>query len=193
MPKEFRIEDFKDEIIKSYEDYEDFDFSEEEVEEDDGRFSITDLSFYEKEDKEAIIAAMRYLNYGDKTEGQLVKNLEKKEFKEESILAAVEYVKHFHYIDDERYAKHFYELHKDKKSQMRIRQDLLKRLIPEDIISSLFEDSDSEENAVKKDFDKILKKYDDDYEFSYEEKQKIMAKLYRKGYKSESIRKVFKF
>lgn len=78
MPKEFRIEDFKDEIIKSYEDYEDFDFSEEEVEEDDGRFSITDLSFYEKEDKEAIIAAMRYLNYGDKTEGQLVKNLEKR-------------------------------------------------------------------------------------------------------------------
>ncbi len=140
--------------------------------------------------KEAISKTLSYLLDSDKTEGQVRKKLKEKGFEEDEIDASVEYAKSFNYIDDLRYAKHFVEGYKDKRSLKRIRQDLKNRFVSDNIIDIVLEDETYDElDALRNDMKKILSKYDI-YSITYEDKQKIMAKAYRKGYSSSNIVKV---
>lgn len=133
--------------------------------------------------------AMSLLNYNDRTEWELRDKLSNAGFSEEAVNGAVEYVKSFHYIDDERYAVRFASIYHKSRSQKRIWQDLTKKHIPEKYISTALgsiEDGDSE--ALEKEIKKILKGQDLE-DIPYEERQKIAARLYRKGFKSSDIRK----
>lgn len=57
--------------------------------------------------------AMLILQHNDRTEWELTDKLNKAGFSEEAVESAVEYVRSFHYIDDERYAKRFVEIYHD--------------------------------------------------------------------------------
>ena len=60
----------------------------------------------------------------DRTEHQLREKLRASEYPEEVIEEAIEYVKSFHYIDDERYAETFTRYKKEKMSRQQIKQKL---------------------------------------------------------------------
>ncbi len=131
--------------------------------------------------------AMSLLLHNDRTEWELTDRLIRAGFSAQAVHDAVEYVRGFHYIDDRRYAERFAQIYHSRRSIQRIKQDLNKRHIPDEYIEmaiSEIEGGDSE--AIQKEIAKLTHGKAD---FSYEEKQKIIAKLYRKGFRLEDIRR----
>lgn len=137
---------------------------------------------------EAKKKAMSLLKYMDRTEWQLRDKLAAKGFSEEAVEGAVDYVKSFHYLDDYRYAVHFVELHYEQRSRQRMRQDLYQRHVPEEYIDLALESiCENDDVALQEALRKITK---GETEYSYEEKQKIAGKLYRKGFRFGDIKRV---
>ena len=94
----------------------------------------------------------------------------------------------YHYIDDLRYAARFAEIYCESRSIQRIRQDLKKRHVPEEFIEAALEQIQYDDSrALEKEIKKILKGREPDEAISYEEKQKMAAKLYRKGFQPDDI------
>lgn len=130
--------------------------------------------------------AMSLLQHMDRTEWELRSKMEKAGFSEEAVREAIEYVRSFHYIDDERYAIRFAEIYRESRSISRIRQDLQKKHISEETITLALEEIDYDDSAaLKKALDKLLKNQTD--ALSYEDRQKLIAKLYRKGFRVDQI------
>ena len=137
---------------------------------------------------EAKKKAMSLLKYMDRTEWQLRDKLAAKGFSEEAVEGAVDYLKSFHYLDDYRYAVHFVELHYEQRSRQRMRQDLYQRHVPEEYIDLALESiCENDDVALQEALRKITK---GETEYSYEEKQKIAGKLYRKGFRLGDIKRV---
>ena len=129
--------------------------------------------------------AMALLLHNDRTEWQLRDKLARSGFSEEAVDEAVEYVRSFHYIDDERYAVRFVEIYHETRSIKRLRQDLYKRHVPDEYIETAIENIDNDDSAaLNREFERIGQKLAD---MSYDEKQKVPAKLYRKGFRMEDI------
>lgn len=132
--------------------------------------------------------AMALLTHNDRTKWELCDKLAKAGFEQEVIEDALAYVESFHYVDDLRYAKRFAEIYSNSRSIQRIRQDLKKRHVPEEYIAIALESIDFDDSsALKKEIKKLLKGIEDKEELSYEERQKIAAKLYRKGFRTDAI------
>lgn len=132
--------------------------------------------------------AMSLLQHMDRTEWELRSKMEKAGFSEEAIREAIEYVRSFHYIDDERYAIRFAEIYRESRSISRIRQDLQKKHVPEEMITLALEEIDYDDSAaLQKAIDKLLKSRSDVP--SYDDRQKLIAKLYRKGFRVDQIMK----
>ena len=106
---------------------------------------------------------------------------------EEAVEAAIQYVAGYHYIDDKRYAKRFVEIYRESRSMRRIRQDLQKRHVPEQWITLAIEAVDEDDTpALQKALEKLLRGRT---ELSYEEQQKVTAKLYRRGFRLDAVRR----
>lgn len=130
--------------------------------------------------------AMSLLLHNDRTEWELTDRLERAGFSEQAVYAAIEYVRSFHYIDDKRYAERFAQIYHSRRSIQRIKQDLSKRHVPEEYIEiAIAEIEGGDSEALQKEVEKHTHGRDD---LTYEEKQKITAKLYRKGFRLEDIR-----
>lgn len=130
--------------------------------------------------------AMSLLQHMDRTEWELRSKLEKAGFGEESIQEAIEYVSSFHYIDDRRYAFRFVEIYSESRSIQRIRQDLQKKHISDELIMLALEEIEYDDSrALEKAMNKILPQIEG--ELSYQERQKVIAKLYRKGFRVDQI------
>lgn len=129
--------------------------------------------------------AMALLLHNDRTEWQLRDKLTRSGFSEEAVDEAVEYVRSFHYIDDERYAVRFVEIYHETRSIKRLRQDLYKRHVSDEYIETAIENIDNDDSAaLNRELERIGQKLAD---MSYDEKQKVAAKLYRKGFRMEDI------
>lgn len=141
--------------------------------------------------KRAKLRAMNLLQKKDYTEKQLRDKLSDGDYPQELIDEAIAYVRSFHYIDDERYARDYITYHMSSRSKNRIIQDLANKGISKDfyqnILDELYqEDSDAEIEQIKK---LLIKKHYDPGTTEFEDKQKIMAFLMRKGYNSSDIRR----
>lgn len=129
--------------------------------------------------------AMALLSHKDRTRWELADKLKQAGFDEEVAEDALAYVEGFHYIDDLRYATRFAEIYCESRSIRRIRQDLEKRHVPEEYIEIALESIHMDDSgALQKAVKKLLK---DGEAVTYEEKQKIAAKLYRKGFRVGDI------
>ncbi|MEE3393329.1 MAG: regulatory protein RecX [Lachnospiraceae bacterium] len=147
------------------------------------------LSGYDDASKDAVKKAMHFLQDADKTEWQVRDSLAKKGFEDEAIENALKYVRAFHYVDDSRYARIYVNTYLDRRSLMRIKQDLMKKHIDENIIEQAIEESGADDSgALYKDMKKILEKYDLE-NLTPKDRQAVMAKAYRKGYNADMIRK----
>ena len=142
--------------------------------------------FYDIVGKRVIKRAMHLLEKKDRTEEELRKKLIQGDYPEELIENAIDYVKSYHYIDDERYARSFIRLNQERKSAARLRQDLLARGIAKDVIEiALEEENEMEpEELIRKLLEK--KHYDAD-RASLQEKQKMYRFLMSRGFQYSEI------
>ncbi len=134
--------------------------------------------------------AMNLLQKRQYTSAGLREKLRDGEYPEPCIEEALAYVESYGYVDDLRYIKDFVVYHMDRKSRTRIEQDLLRKGISKDMIRAVFEEL--EEEGTRQDETAMIrsllekKKYDAQTS-DRQEKQRMYAFLYRKGFHSEAI------
>lgn len=135
---------------------------------------------------------LNLLQRKDYTSAQLRGKLREGDYPESCIEEAVAYAASYGYVDDGRYAEDFIRYHLEKKSRTRIEQDLMKKGISKDLIGGIFEKlaeegtAQDEESMIR---DLLQKKNYDKRTATGQEKQKMYAFLYRKGFHAEAIRK----
>ncbi len=142
--------------------------------------------------KRAKLRSMNLLKTKTYTERQLRDKLKQGEYSGNLIDEAVEYVKSYGYINDYQYAEDFISYNLETKTRKRIENDLLKKGIDIKITQEIFEKlkengeiSDEISLAVK-----LLEKRKYNVNTaSIEEKRKVSAFLYRKGFGADTIRR----
>lgn len=142
--------------------------------------------------KRAKLRCMNLLKSREYTEKKLRDKLKQGCYPEEVIDEALEYVKGYHYVDDERYARQFIEYHIDTKSRRRIECDLAEKGIAQEIVRKVFDEL--EEDGITGDeaamIERLLcKRHYDKDNATLQEKQKTYAFLARRGFSNESIRR----
>jgi len=142
--------------------------------------------------KRCKLRAMNLLQKKDYTEKQLRDKLKEGLYPDDTVNEAIDYVKSFRYLDDERFARDYITYHMPMRSKDRISQDLNSKGIDKEIIVSVLDelyseaDSDVELEQIKK---LLVKKHYVKDQADFKEKQKLMAFLLRKGFQISEIRK----
>ena len=155
-------------------------------------FEITEKSEEELKDevRRAKLRALHLLTAMDRTEAQLREKLQVS-YCEEAVETAIEYVKSFGYINDERYVRVYIESKSRTKSRKQIEQELIyKKGISKEAVQRGFEE------AQMTDISEVIRKYMDKKKINpqtcdYEQKQKFFAYMLRKGFQIEDMKKVF--
>lgn len=160
----------------------------EELEED-ARQSI----FHEILPKRAKLRCMNLLKSRDYTRKQLENKLKQGGYPADIIEEAVAYVESYGYINDENYVRNFIEYHMQTKSRKRMENDLSQKGVNKELIGKVFDELkedglEIDEAAMIKEL--LLKKNFHFQESTYEERQKMCAFLYRKGFHADTISKV---
>lgn len=142
--------------------------------------------------KRAKKRAMYLLERMDRTESQLREKLKLGGYPEESIDAAIAYVKKFHYLDDYRYACTFVRYSQEKMSRQQMRMKLGQKGISRELIESALNEeyrADEQEQIFR-----LLQKRHfvegtaaDDKEF-----RRTYQYLIRRGFRSNDILKAMK-
>lgn len=141
--------------------------------------------------KRAIKRAMHLLEQQERTEYQLREKLSQNSYPQEAIEDAVSYVKQYHYLDDERYARVFIRYHQGERSRLRLESDLLRRGIPKDIIAgSMEEEYSSDEKAQIRNL--LEKKHFSPDTADQKDIRKMYQFLMRKGFRSSDISSVIR-
>lgn len=146
--------------------------------------------------KRAKLRAMHLLQKKDYTEYQLREKLKSGSYPENLIDDALDYVKSYHYVDDERYARAYLADCLGRCSKKRICQDLLSRGIDKEVVSSvmeeLFQEMDGEAAEIELAKTLLHKRHFDPKSADFQDSQKQMAYLMRKGFSSDVIREVMR-
>lgn len=142
---------------------------------------------------------MNLLVKADKTETELNRKLKSAGYGELVSQKAIEYVRSFHYIDELRTAESFIRTKIDFSSEKEIRYKLEEKGISSETIDlayeQIFEDEDTENTELKAAENFLKKKLGShlslEEELPYEEKQKLFASAFRKGFRQDSIKKAY--
>jgi len=137
--------------------------------------------------KRAKKRAMNLLIKNDMTEMKLKNKLMDGGYSEAIANEALNYVRGYHYIDDRRYAMSFISSRSATDSKNTIRRKLIERGVTKDIADACIEEFyvedelniNTERELIKK---LALKKMRNIDNFDYEQKQKLIASLMRKGF-----------
>ena len=145
----------------------------------------------EKGIKECLRKSGVLLAQRDYTCSRLREKLLSAGFGGEVVEQTLENLREAHYLDDERYARNFVQAHWEDRSRLRIRMDLESRGVPPEIAAGVISE-ESEERGPEADIRQILglmrKRGYDPLNATWEEKGKLQAFLYRKGYSQSSVR-----
>ena len=143
-----------------------------------------------EEVRRAKLRALHLLTAMDRTEANLREKLEVS-YSAETVEKAVEYVKSFGYLDDERYVKNYIESKSRSKSRKQIEQELLyKKGVSKDAVERGFEQAEQEDVTIV--IEKYMRKKRIEPEnCDYEQKQKFFAYMMRKGFQINDLKKVF--
>ena len=130
-------------------------------------------------------AAMRLLEYKDRTDSELRSKLADKGYEDDEIEDAMSYVSSFGYVDDEKYIENFIYFNKERKSKARIRLDLLRKGISSDIIDRKFDEDPYDECPLIKKL--ALKRLANISDPDFEDISKVRNYLYNKGFRYADI------
>lgn len=135
--------------------------------------------------------ALHLLERMDRTEHQLREKLMASDYPEEVVEEAIEYVKSFHYLDDERYAQTYTRYKKDKMSRQQIKQKLMMKGVSREIVSGAIEEEYDVDETVH--IRSILEKKHFSNETADEgEFRRVYNYLLRRGFRSNDILKEMK-
>lgn len=140
--------------------------------------------------KRASMRAMNLLKSRPYTEYQLRQKLSQGGYPQKAMEEAVSYVKSYHYIDDRQYAIDYIEYHQENKTKQKLLQTLMSKGLSKELVLECFDEivGDRKKELEEEQILKILRKKNYDPEqWTYKEKQRLMASLYRKGFSSELI------
>lgn len=155
----------------------------------------------EPDEKELLLKgkkrALRLLERKDYSRKELTDRLFKDGYSEELVGQIIDYVDSFHYLDDTRVAGSYIRSRKEFKSKRELQYMLKQKGISDEEIDLAIEENYKNEDGISQEEIAIrrhLAKYHVTEEalqkMTYEEKQKIAAKLYRKGFEQDKIRKL---
>ena len=138
--------------------------------------------------KRAKKRAMHILEQMDRTEHQLREKLAKGEYPQECIDSAVEYVKKYRYLDDERFASSYVRYHQEKLSRQQLSVKLSQKGVSKDIIAEALE-MEYEADDGEKIRNLLSKRHFDPDNTDKQENNKIYQYILRRGFKSSDILK----
>ena len=187
---------------------------------EDNSFLVIYKGMYGKEEREMsdedyIKLRSEMLGYGKKRAMNLLvrkdysrKAMEKKladdGYNSEIIEEVFSFLDSYHYLDDARVAEHLVKINRNSKSMQEIRFILKRQELPDDVIdNALSEYYRDSENGSKDDADgemavivyhlkKLGMTPEKIKELDFKERQKLAAKLFRKGFKAENISKAMR-
>ncbi len=134
--------------------------------------------------------ALAVLKRADQSESELRRKLKQSEYPEEIIEKTIAYVYSYHYLNDERYAKNYIRYKSDTKSRRQIVNELRQKGVSKEVVDTVLEETAGDDTeAIRR---AIRKKTSDVEALEYEQKQKLAAYLYRKGFMEEDIRRELK-
>lgn len=141
--------------------------------------------------------ALAILKFMDRTELELRRKLSDAEYPKKIIDRTISYVIEYGYLNDERYALAYIRARMNTKSKLVIRTELLQKGISKDLTERILEEEyeqdeigeDAEMTALRKAIAKKTKSVED---LNMEDKRKLMAALYRKGFDIGKIKQVLK-
>lgn len=135
--------------------------------------------------------AMHLLERMDRTEKQLYDKLLQSGYPQKCIENAILYVKKYHYIDDRRYAFNYIRCYQDRKSRLRMQQDLLRKGVSRALIEEVLEEEFQADERIQ--IRSLLEKRGfDATECDEKERQRCYQFLMRRGFKSSDILKVMR-
>jgi regulatory protein len=144
--------------------------------------------------KRAKEKALSILKFTDRTELEVRKKLSEAGYQEDIIEKAIAYVSSYGYLNDERLASSFTRARMNKKSKMVIRMELMQKGVSIDVINQVLSEEysedpeeDAELEAIRK---AVAKKTKSPETMEREDKQKLIASLYRKGFNIGKIKKI---
>lgn len=143
---------------------------------------------FNSEVKMAFEKASSLLAIREHSKKEIVDKLLLKGYQKEVVLAAVEKLEEYHYVDDFLFAKHFVEQN-SKYSRVMIEVKLRQRGVDSECIAVAFENFEQEDELIfcQKQVDKYLKGKDLNKQGTHE---KLIASLIRKGFKINTIKSV---
>lgn len=141
--------------------------------------------------KQKAIAVLKFMN---RAEQELRRKLSEAGYTIQIIDRTIAYLYEYGYLDDERLAAAYVRTKMNTKSKLIIKTELLQKGISKEVIDQIFENEyndsqgeDAELVAIKK---AIRKKAKSPEELNPQDKQKLMASLYRKGFDIGKIKQV---
>lgn len=143
--------------------------------------------------KRATVRGMSLLKSKDYTEKEFIKKLADGYYPEEAVCAALDYVKRYGYIDDERYAMNYVSFKAGSKSRRMVQAFLRDKGVSAELIDSVCgmyydEHEDSEVQQIVSGLEKKCRGVPI-ASMEYKELQKLKAYFYRKGFTCEAIDK----
>lgn len=135
--------------------------------------------------------ALAVLKHMDRTEFELREKLKRADYTDNIIDKTIDYIKGFNYIDDEKYCKYYIRNKKTSKSKRIITMELIHKGVSKDIIEEIMnEEFVNDDMALTKAIGRKMLILE---EMRNEDKLKLVASLYRKGFQSEDIKKYIKY
>ncbi len=144
-----------------------------------------------KKKKECLRRSGLLLAQRDYTCSRLREKLLSAGYSEDVVGSTIESLLEARYLDDERYARSYIQAHWEDRSRLRIRMDLEKRGVPSQIADRVLREEGEERGsqAEIRQVRRLMKKRGyDPHTATWEEKGKLQAFLYRKGYSASSVR-----
>lgn len=142
--------------------------------------------------KRAKLRSMNLLKDRDYTQEELIRKLRTGGYPESVIVIALDYVKSYHYIDDENYVRKYIETYYERKSKLQMEEKLRQKGITAATFRRIYDSlelTDLEQSEEAQVYKLLEKKHYDPKRSTFEEKRKIIGFLMRKGYRSAVIRK----
>jgi len=135
--------------------------------------------------KRAKERALHYIERQPRTEWETAKKLREGLYPEEIIGKTLEFLRHYHYLDDEAYVRNCLETGGTKKSRAEIFQFLSRKGIPRELMKTVYEEAcpDTKE-AIRR---ILIKRRYDPESATEEEKRKTAAYLIRRGFSYDEV------
>lgn len=138
----------------------------------------------------AFDCAANYLSYQDRTEKQLHDKLKQKEYTEQEIEEAIEKLKSYGYINDERFTDLYRQAQASRKGDRRIKQELMQKGVSNNVIDQVFSSNEHDETSAVL---HILEQRYSDADFEDEKQQRrIYGFFLRRGFGYDDIKKAIR-